>query len=114
MNADFAIIDTDWVVHESPTGGEFPASLTESFEFIGDGMWDGIGVTEPPAAIMRNAYSFERSFRVSAGVSPRIYLGCSLMLWVKDGLASTWKMGGSDDHFEFEYGVTYIMMSQDP
>jgi hypothetical protein len=110
MNADFARIDTDWVIHESPSGGDFPASLTDSFEFIADGMFDS--TTREPE--MRNVFSFDRSFNVAAGVSPRIYLGCSLMLMAADGEASTFKTGGQDDRFKFEHGITYIMVSQSP
>lgn len=106
IDADWGRIDSDWLLHESPDGGDFPASLTEDFQFIASGLYKSTqGSTES-----RDATKFERSFPVRAGASPRIYLGCSVMAMAKDGQASTIKFGVGDN-FRFEYGVTYIMVS---
>jgi hypothetical protein len=111
VDGDMARLSTEWVLHESPAGGGFPGSLTSSFEFVSEGLYKS--TRWPGSTRTREVTSFERSFAVAAGVSPKIYLGLSVQALATDGEASTFKFG-LGDNFEFEYGVTYIMVSQQP
>ncbi|GMQ83128.1 MAG: hypothetical protein BMS9Abin05_2612 [Rhodothermia bacterium] len=109
INADLGRIDTEWVLHESPVGGGFPNSIM-SFQFFSEGLLK----SHTGATVTRDVMQFERSFEVKAGVSPKIYLGLSLGMLARDGEVSSIKVGGLGDHFEFEYGVTYIMVTKNP
>ena len=109
VDADAGRLYSNWVLHESPDGTSFPASLTASYEFVNEGLYKGTSGAQDKRAFT----SFDRSFAVRAGVSPKIHLGFSLQAMAKNGEASTVKYGVGD-YFEFEYGVTYIMVSQQP
>jgi hypothetical protein len=111
VGGDYGRLQTNWVLHESPGGGGFPGSLSSGFEFVNEGLYKS--TRWPDSTTAREVTSFERSFAVQAGVSPKIYLGLSVQALAIDGEASTFKYGVGDN-FEFEYGVTYIMVSQQP
>lgn len=104
LAADFASIDTDWVVREAPDGSGFPASIM-SYSFDASGLLrDTRG-----ADVSEVTTSLDGCFEVSAGVSAKVQLGASLLLWAKDGRASTIDVGGIGDHFSFQNGVVFIM-----
>ena len=106
-DGDFAFVNTNWMLSERPSGGGFPASATTDFNWINEGLYTGTEDATDPRAYT----SFDRSFPVAGGASPEIYLGISAMAMAEDGSAST---NGFGSDFEFEYGVTYIMVSQAP
>ena len=107
VDADWGAVDTNWVVHESPEGLDFPS--LSSFDVD----WGGLllDTHEPNATSKHDERWLDGSFEVKAGVSPRIYLGCTLGLRAQNGDVSTIKIGGLGDHFEFRNGITYIMAS---
>ncbi len=104
VSGDPAWAETEWVLYESPEGAGFPSDIT-SYSFYSDGVYkDGGGNF--------NAYDTEtwnRSFKVRAGVQSRIYLGVSIMLY---GRNCRIELGGLGSYFNFDYGITYCMTPQ--
>ena len=108
VDADQGLLDTDWVIREDPSGGDFPNSLIQSFQFLPDGLHQTANDTNP---VKRKWTNLDGSFSVQPNVAPTIYLGCSLYCQAKDGRASTIDIGGTGDHFNFENGVTFIRIN---
>lgn len=103
INADWAMIDTDWMSFVSPQGAGFPTSVN-SYQFIAQGLRQSTGGT----TVKYHEYDFEGEFNVPANIAPNIYLGLSLMLMAQDGEASTIRIGGLGDIFEFPNGIFYL------
>lgn len=108
MDADSGFASTEWVLREDAAGGGFPESLVQGFQFIGEGLFQS---TNDSRTVKREVTTMEGDFNVQPDVAPRVYLGCSLMCMAVDGRVSTIDVGGIGDHFEFEYGVTYIRVN---
>ncbi|MGB5592408.1 MAG: hypothetical protein WBN31_15785, partial [Gammaproteobacteria bacterium] len=108
FQADGGWLDTEWVLMESPDGAGFPTSYISGFTRFDDGLWGSAAYPENEWKIS-DRQDFNRSFEVEANVSPKIYLGLSLGLWVNDGTVMTAFL----DSFGFDYGITYFIVPRE-
>lgn len=115
LTGDSAKVNTNWVLHVSPEGLDFPTSIADDYTWFEQGLNHSIrtrpftGRKTLPPFTKEVRTPFESTFQMKAGKSAKIYLGLSLSLWAEDGEASTIKYGGLGDYFEFEHGVTYLI-----
>jgi hypothetical protein len=110
IDAGWAFVATNAYIHEQPTGGIWPVSIT-SFEEVSEGGW--FFTSETAEAANAPKYSniqFSRGLNVQAGVEAKIYLGVSFLLMASEGEISTIRTGGFGDYFEIQKGITYIML----
>lgn len=98
---------TEWVLHESPEGRGFPASVVSNFMWFRDGL-EGGNVIPEGSWKTNDRQDFNRSFHVKAGVKARIYLGISLGMLADNGTVMT----GLLDTLEFAHGVTYFTVPE--
>jgi hypothetical protein len=104
LAAQFAWIDSDWLVHEARIGEGFSPSV-----FGYTRLTDGLRVDSDGANTTQNTTDLDGCFDVLPGVRPRVHIGVSLMLIADNGRVSTIDVGGLGDHFRFENGVTFVM-----
>ena len=110
FSSDWGVIETQWVLRESPTGLDFPVhfEIASAFTFFADGLY---GESDVPERSWKtyDSQDFNRSFRVRPGVEAKIYLGISLWLGSKgDGSVMTAIL----EKLSFDHGITFIMVPE--
>lgn len=110
FDANLGRINTDWIQRARPDGGGFPGSVVSDFSWFASGLFES--TSQPGSTTKLDEFPLGGWFDVKAGTSPKIYLGCALMVTAQDGEASTIKVGGIGDYFEFRTalggGVFYV------
>lgn len=108
FNSDWGLIQTQWVLRESPAGRGFTESLWPSHILLPDGLYGESDVPESSWKT-KDTQNFNRSFRVRPGVEAKIYLGISL--WV-EGKGDGKVMTALLETLDFENGITFLMVPE--
>jgi len=106
FDADWGRFTSNWVLRVSWAGEDFPSSIN-SFTLFNDGLYEC--TSYPDDTITSDTEVWNLSYNVPAGVQSRIYLGCSFQTFALNGTVSTIP-NGEGDYFDFEYGITYIIV----
>jgi hypothetical protein len=129
-DADYGRMVTEWVLRQDPSGGTFPVSIIDDYQWFIEGlysrgfwipqwyreMFERMGLEDllegMDNTISSNTKVFTGSFPVRQGIASTIYIGISLELQAIDGTVQTFRsldQGEFEDYFEILDGIFWTM-----